>query len=316
MIDTASKKPGNYSILRKFANLFSENPVVMKEMRGRMRGGRAFVLLTIYLLLTSGIVGIVYLGFSSTTEATMALDLRQTVGKTLFGTTMFLQLLTACFVAPALTAGSISSEREGQTYDILRTTLLSARSLVLGKLGSTFLFILLLLFSTAPLLGLSFIFGGVTFVEVLIGSLLLVVTTLTFSSVGVFFSSFARRTLVSTILAYTFTLLIVFGIPAIISMLVAFMGISTSMSTNVSRLTEMIILGAGYLLVMLNPIATAVVTEIILLEGQSAFYYNLPLPISGNVFIPSPWIGYILIYLFGSILLIFLSERMVRQVEK
>jgi hypothetical protein len=67
---------------------------------------------------------------------------------------------------------------------------------------------------------------------------------------------------------------------------------------------------------MINPIATAVVSEIILLEGQSAFYYSLPLPVSGNIFVLSPWIGYILIYLMGSILLIFLSERIVRQVEK
>lgn len=311
-----SKENELTTVFRSFTNIISNNPVVVKEMRGRMRGGRAFILLTIYLFLTSSILGLVYLGFSSTTEATMALDLRQTVGKTLFGTTMFLQLLTACFVAPALTAGSISSEREAQTFDILRITLLSSRSLVLGKLGSTFLFILLLLFSTAPLLSLSFIFGGVTLAEVAIGSLILVVTTLTFSSVGIFFSSFSRRTLVSTILAYTFTLLLVFGIPAIISMLVAFLGISTSMSTNISRLTEIIFLGAGYLLVMINPIATAIVSEIILLEGQSAFYYNLPLPISGNVFIPSPWIGYILIYISVSILLIYLSERIVRQVER
>ena len=40
-------QPGrSYSLLR--------NPVVLKELRGRMRGPRAFVVLTVYLTLMSG----------------------------------------------------------------------------------------------------------------------------------------------------------------------------------------------------------------------------------------------------------------------
>ena len=36
-----------------------QNPVTVKELRSRMRGRRAFVVLTVYLLLTSGFISLV-----------------------------------------------------------------------------------------------------------------------------------------------------------------------------------------------------------------------------------------------------------------
>lgn len=292
------------------------NPVVSKELRGRMRGGRAFLLLTLYLFFMSSIIGLIYLAFIAANNGFATIDLRQTIGKTLFSVTMLLQLFTACFVAPALTSGSISSEREGQTFDILRTTLLSAQSLVMGKLNTAFLFILLLLFASVPLLSIATIFGGVTFAEIAIGAILLVVTTLAFSAVGVFFSSFTKRTLISTVMAYTFTLLMVFGIPAFITTSVAFYGAVVSTPTGLSTFSEIFIILIIYLMIMINPIATAFVTELILLEG-STFYYNFPLPSnSGTIPIPSPWLGYVAVYLGISLVLIWFSIYFVRQAEK
>ncbi len=297
---------------------FTQNPVILKEMRGRMRGGRAFILLTVYLFVLSSLISMIYLAFlPTTTSGTNILTLRQTLGKTLFGTTMLLLLFTACFVAPALTAGSISSEREGQTFDLLRTTLLPARSLVMGKLNSSFLFISLLLFAGLPLLSLATIFGGVTYAEIAIGSIVLIVTTLTFSAVGVFFSSFTKRTLVSTVLAYSFTLMLVFGLPVFLTMGIIFFGVLSSSPSGMSTLTEIMIAAAIYLMIMLNPISAAVVSEIILLNEQTAFFFLLPSP-WGSISYPivSPWLGYTFTYLLLSLVLIWLSIRFVRQAER
>ena len=292
------------------------NPVILKEMRGRMRGGRAFLLLTLYLFFMSAVIGLIYLGFLAANINNVSVDIRQAVGKTLFSVSMMLELFTACFVAPALTAGAISSEREGQTFDLLRTTLLSAQSLVLGKLNSSFLFLLLLLFASLPLLSIATIFGGVTTSEILLGVVLLISTTLTFSAVGVFFSSFTKRTLISTVLAYSFTLMLVFGVPAFISASLAFFGAMSSTPTGLSRFTEIIFIIVIYVMIMINPIATAITTDLILLEG-SVLYYNLSLPNSpGTIPIPSPWIGYTIVFFGISFLLIWLSVFFVKQTEK
>ena len=306
------------ALKRKFdlRSRIAGNPVILKEMRGRMRGGRAFLLLTLFLFFMSAIIGLIYLGFIAANLNTVSVDIRQAVGKTLFSVTMLLELFAACFVAPALTAGSISSEREGQTFDLLRTTLLSAKSLVLGKLNSSFLFLLLILFASLPLLSISTLFGGVTLSEILIGIVLLITTTLTFSAVGVFFSSFTTRTLVSTVLAYTFTLMLVFGLPAFILAVLAFFSAMSATPTGISQFTEIVFVIVIYLMILVNPIATAFVTELILLEG-SALYINMPLPSSpGTIPIVSPWIGYTIIYLGISFVLIWLSIFFVKQTEK
>jgi len=294
----------------------ASNPVILKEMRGRMRGGRAFLLLTLFLFFMSAIIGLIYLGFIAANLNTVSVDIRQAVGKTLFSVTMLLELFAACFVAPALTAGSISSEREGQTFDLLRTTLLSAKSLVLGKLNSSFLFLLLILFASLPLLSISTLFGGVTLSEILIGIVLLITTTLTFSAVGVFFSSFTNRTLISTVLAYTFTLMLVFGLPAFILAVLAFFSAMSATPTGISQFTEIVFVIVIYIMILVNPIATAFVTELILVEG-SALYINMPLPNSpGTILIVSPWIGYTLIYFAISFVLVWLSIFFVKQTEK
>lgn len=293
------------------------NPVVIKELRGRMRGGRAFVILTIYLLLLSIAISIVFLTFTASQSSVSGSDMRQVLGKAIFGMVVGMELFTVSFIAPALTAGAISSEREHQTYDLLRTTLLSARSFVLGKLFSSLFYIVLLLFAALPLQSLAFLLGGVALEEVLIGNLLLVITAAAFSAIGLFFSSMTRRTLVSTVLSYALAIIIVFGLPIFLLTGIALfngMLIGSGFSANIIAQSIMII--AGWLIVSLNPVATAVVTQIILVEEQSAFYFAFPLADGTTIAILSPWISYFLIYLLLSSFMVWLSIRFVKRVEK
>jgi hypothetical protein len=80
--------------------------------------------------------------------------------------------------------------------------------------------------------------------------------------------------------------------------------------------TEALLLLGGWLLVSINPLATVVATEAILLEEQSAFLLRIPLSNGVQFTLVSPWIPYTLFYLLLSALLIWLSIRFVRRVEK
>lgn len=293
------------------------NPVVLKELRGRMRGSRAFIVLTAYLALLSAAISLVFLAYSVSQSAANNPGALQGMGKAVFGLVVGMELLTMCFVAPALTAGAISSERERQTYDLLRTTLLSARSLVAGKLFAAMSFLLLLLFAAFPLQSLAFLFGGVALAEVLIAALVLLVTALAFCALGLFFSSLTRRTLVSTVLAYAAAILVVFGLPVMFfTTLALFDSLFYGFGNVMTPARETMLVVVGMFLVSLNPIATAVITEAILIEGQSALYFNVPLSGGAQIGILSPWITYSLIYLLLSVLLIWLSIRFVRKPEK
>src|SRR3954463_4400854 len=148
------------------------NPVVLKELRGRMRGMRAFVVMTIYLALMSGFTTLLYVLYSSSLNY-YGFTSGGTIGRVLFVGIVGVELFLVTFIAPTFTAGAISGERERQTYDLLRTTLLPARSLVVGKLISALSYVLLLLLAAIPLQSIAFLFGGVTESEVVLSFVIL-----------------------------------------------------------------------------------------------------------------------------------------------
>jgi ABC-type transport system involved in multi-copper enzyme maturation permease subunit len=97
-----------------------QNPVTMKELRSRMRGRRAFVVLTVYLLVMSLFLSLVYLAYASASGTRFGPDSRQ-AGKAMFATVLGVEVFLVIFIAPAFTAGAITGEKERQTYDLLRT---------------------------------------------------------------------------------------------------------------------------------------------------------------------------------------------------
>jgi ABC-2 type transport system permease protein len=289
----------------------AENPVIRKELRSRMRGRRAFVLLTAYLGLLGLIIGIIYL-FVSRELSSVSWDpgFRQTVGKAIFSAVVLFELLMVTFIGPALTAGAITTEREKQTFDLLRTTLLSARALVWGKLGSALTYLLLLIFAATPIEGLAFLIGGVGMGELLVSSLMLVVTALFFCSLGVFFSSFVKRTLGATVSSYA-TILVSTLLLALALFIILYFANSTG---NMNDAVEKMLVALIWILVSTNPLLSAAIAETILIEDQSLFATTSLF--GSNLWLPSPWITFTLLYVGLTILMIFLSIRFVDRPDR
>src|SRR6266545_65091 len=167
------------------------NPVLIKELRGRMRGARAFVLLTIYLLILSGVTLLFYAAIADVSASD--LNAGRQIGKGLFLLIATVALIEVCLITPALTAGGIAGEKERQTYDLLVSSLLSPWQIAWGKLGAALSF--------APMMILAFLFGGVSLAEVLIALAGLVATALFYATIGLFWSAALRSTLGATSLA-------------------------------------------------------------------------------------------------------------------
>ena len=115
------------------------NPVVTKELRGRMRGARTYWLLFGYLFLLSLLFFFWYLGWWSSHSNAMqngAASASFTAGRMFFKVLFYAQAVMIALITPALTAGAISVEREQRTFEMLRSTVLKPRSIVWGKLVS------------------------------------------------------------------------------------------------------------------------------------------------------------------------------------
>jgi ABC-2 type transport system permease protein len=324
MAQTPAKPLPHRRTLREW---LTRNPVTLKELRGRMRGARAFVVLIVYLILMSAFVTLLYTlyvtsgssyspgGYSSGPD-------RQYLGKFVFGSVVGIELLLVCFICPAFTVGAISGERERQTYDLLRTTLLRARTLVMGKLISAMSYVILLLIAALPLQSLAFLLGGIAPEEVAIATLLLLSTAFLYSAAGIFFSSIMRRTLGATILTYAFVLLDTLGLPLVLLPITAFgSGLTYNLFQGTPPLLVQILLlyGAG-LLIGTNPLAAAVGTEVILLGNRTLFYFSQTLTDNaGNSFVMpliSPWLPWSLFGFFLGAVLILLTILIIKRAER
>lgn len=283
------------------------NPVTIKELRGRMRGNRAFILLAGYVFLMSAFVTLVYAVYTLTVSSNVySTTDRQFLGKVVFGAVVGMELLMCCFMVPAFTVGAITGERERQTYDLLRTTLLSGRDLALGKLFSALAFAALLLMAALPLQSLAFLLGGIGLEELVIATLLLMVNAFVFACLGLFFSAIMRRTLGATVLTYGFALALTGGLPILLMVLLP--ALSLFGSLNLGVIAQAIVLVILWVFICTNPIATMVASELILVEEQSLLGFSIPLSSSSlgtfNLPLPSPWWVFIILFtLLGLVLL-------------
>lgn len=172
-----------------------------KELRGRMRGRRAFVILTLYLVLLAGFGWMVELIMErsySTNVGGSATFATAAIGQGIFAALLMLETLLVAFLAPMATAGSISLEREKQTLEMLSATPISSFAIVLGKLLSALIYVWLLIAASIPLTAVVFVFGGVAPDDLVRGYMVLVVTAVGFGSFGLFCSSLVKRTQAAT----------------------------------------------------------------------------------------------------------------------
>ncbi|MEX0710533.1 MAG: ABC transporter permease subunit [Chloroflexota bacterium] len=208
--------------LRPFGS--SVATIMVKELRSRFRGRRAFVIITAYLAVLALIaygayvsvapqvtnqipIGNQFGGIRTITGANAS----ATIGQAIFTMLSVFQLLLVCFIAPAFTAGAISLEREKQTLDLLVTTPMRPGAIVIGKLFSALAFVVLLILAGIPVSALVLMYGGASVTDILQQQVVLFVSAIGFGVVGIFFSALVKRTQAATVLTYSTMLVLVIG---------------------------------------------------------------------------------------------------------
>ena len=113
-----------------------------------------------------------------------------------------MEFLLLIFIAPAVTAASISGERERQTLDLMLTTQMTAAQVVTGKLFSALFVLLLLIFSGFPAIAMVFVYGGITWGDVVSIMMCYLAVALFAGSIGLCCSAFFKRSTISTVVTY------------------------------------------------------------------------------------------------------------------
>jgi len=189
-------------------------PVMMKEMRSRMRGWRAPTLLFLVTALTIGIALLVTISdYGHYWPEHSAV-----IGHALFARLITCQAVLAAFLTPALTAGCITIEKEQQTLEMLLLTRLSCRNILLGKLCASLSFLVLLLLCGLPVLALSFLLGGVAPAQLLWAQAIILATVIFFGSIALYCSAHYARTATAMAAAYGYCILWVIVPPILLGL--------------------------------------------------------------------------------------------------
>jgi ABC-type transport system involved in multi-copper enzyme maturation permease subunit len=292
-------------------NIWS-NPVLLQELRRRMRGNRAMIILTIYLVLISLITLLIYLAFYSSSGASPDIEDGRTIGKAVFITVIVTAMIQVCIITPSLTAGTVAGEKERQTYDLLITTLLSPWEIVLGKLVSALAYATLLVLSVLPLAGVAFLFGGVSGTELVLAIIMLLVTVLFCAAVGMFWSVVAGTTLAATVRAQASIILLLLIVPFLFVVAAIAQLDRWDFMENLFNIP--IFVYAAGAVVCFHPFIAFALTEAALSEGKEPFFFTID-PGRGDILVPSPWLAYTFLALVVTAVLLAISVRLLKPVQ-
>ena len=201
--------------LREFG--WSVATIMVKELRSRFRGRRAFVIITVYL----GVLALIAYGVYAVVAPQAQMQAQfggggfanasATIGQAIFLLLSIFQMLLVGFIAPAFTAGAISLEREKQTLDLLVTTPMRPGGIIVGKLLAALAFVGLMIVAAIPISGLVLMYGGASIDDIVRQQVVLLVTALGLGAIGLFWSALIKRTQAATVLTYVTVLALVVG---------------------------------------------------------------------------------------------------------
>jgi len=182
-----------------------DSPILRRELRTLLRSRRSFFWLTLYLVAM----------LIALTGAWSSVDLRNrdVSARMLFFTIIATQTFLFSLLAPILTAGSLAGEHERRTFELLSVTPLSGYHVVLAKCFSALCYVILLIIATIPILAITFLLGGVGWIEVVTSAIRVLLVVLVCGMAGVTGSAWVRRTYLALMLSLGFVIMTVLVCP-------------------------------------------------------------------------------------------------------
>ena len=194
------------------------NPVYKKELKTSVRSMK----IALTLLAYNGLLALIGLvSFYGLFESARYSGMDHSMLLMIYAILVIMEFGLILFVIPAYTSSAISGERERQTLEILLTTSMKPSQIIRGKLFSSISTVLLLVFSSLPVLSLVFSIGGVSLGDLMKYVVLVLVTAVYAGSFGLLFSVIFKKTTISTV--FTYGILVVLGIGTVALLLVIYL---------------------------------------------------------------------------------------------
>ncbi len=274
--------------------------LLIKELRLRMRRERTIWIIVLYILLM-GLIGWFFINRFSNFNGNGSMTLND-IGTYLYMLLSIVQLFLIIFITPAFTATAVNGEKERQTFDLLLCSRISAFSLISGKLVAGLVNAFLLIAASIPLFSLVFFFGGISPFQIISALLVFISTTLIIGSFSLFCSTLISRPAVSTSISYMTCVLWIF-MPLVLFITLYSSGNWFQMFSSVGLFQSPLFLSQPAPLLLWNPLLALVNTYP---AGSTMSNYTL------HGLHLSPWVAYVLLNLIATALFFLLSVYLIR----
>ena len=273
------------------------NPVMRKELRGRIRDWRIPVILVAHLVLAGCMASFAYLVTDMPAQAAPDRTSGRSTRPALWYGAYMLLLAEVALFSPCMTVGAISGEREQKTLEPVVVTLLRTRWLVLGKLIAALVYIALLILATVPVQVIAVLLGGISLPEVVVGIAILLATALVTAALGICISSLTRSALASVL--WTYAAVLVLGVGGSILALIPLVVLGMTLGMALERLhwaVQVLVIYGSNVLICTNPFVTAIAAKA--LADANGSWLGFSALVTGPDGVPhalpllSPWIAY------------------------
>lgn len=291
------------------------NPVLRREIKTSMRSWKTSFAITIYLAILLLAVGI-FIYSTQLDINSMGFSVDDSIG--FYALIAMLQLAFIIFISPALTASSISGERERQTLELMLITKMSTLSIVIGKLLSSIGIVLIMIFTSLPIFALVLNYGGISLFNLLTIFSFFIVVACTMGSVGIFFSTVFKKTSIATVMSYIF-ICIICGLNFILYIVFWQLTRYTDSGTIPNIFDIIFGLGTNPIIGFISIIEKQLGADYLgFLFNTRIYYSGMSTPTTNTIYNLQPWIGIIniAINIFISIIFLLLSARNIKLTKK
>ncbi len=308
------------------------NPILIRHLYGSVRRKRFFWFLSLYLLgvgllalFVIALVAVPLFAYNENLSISM-LDIF-TGGRAIYWFSGVILILTSSLLVPINALGAFAGERENRTLDLLVTTTLKTRDIVMGKLGSALLTGAIYVLAPLPLLMTGFWLGGVTTPELGITLLFLVLAMLFSTTWALLISTFLRRTIAAVLVFYG---LIFASTPVITILATASAGLAEAWKYRTFLEVqpfwiEALVQYGWVILAGIHPLTAAIVTEVMGLEQNSWLLLHFTVEhytpgtggaTLGTLILPSPWITYAIFTLVATVIMLRITTWRLERPER
>lgn len=207
--------------LRRSWNTYVGNATAVRDYRSQLRGNKAIWIWGAYLILMILLCGIAYSGIVREQEQSIA-QLQSQLNN-FYQVVMMMLGTVIVLAAPAMTASTITIERQRKSLDLIFSAPVAPRYFLVGKLIAGFRYLLMLLVLALPVTSVCVVMGGATWGDVVGAFLLLMASGLVMMAIGLLISSLSP----TTISAIAGTYMAIFAYAGLTSLFSAILAAST-----------------------------------------------------------------------------------------